>query len=946
MPEKAYYAFFLGFLPDAKDESPSSYAIKLAVFGELSDDSKTVTTIRKIIDANTFDLFDVDFGDTIVFKLEGKLERGSIVKIQDFPRELEYMQRHVSRNKQHIVYCLKKVCVVASELIVADQYEHEIFGTMLDPQQLVVPGIFEVFVFTVKIHPTKPEFLLIVENATPSSEMVEPQNDTLRELSRFERLPEILRIEEAHNKNSEQVTWNAIGHLQLISFDDTDPFCGLRPVLKLLDMSHEKLFSSQDGSAISLVKQVIKDGNEEEWEDVEIVDGGPQGTFFTADEVDNEARCIVKLSKTWRNKVDDYFEVGDIVRVIAESAKNSADYYESGNHVRNLLFQQTIQKPASATEHLMFLGDLLEHKLQNKKDIAEMKDEKVYQCNLNEMQWKAVMMGTNEKRKLVFIQGPPGTGKTTTLGNIIWKLVQDKKQVIVLTPTHESLRNIKRLVAHLSKKRSATGKFNKNSLLDYKLYSKLLQAGEKVEEVAEELRKMRAEVKNGTMKRAEFEQLSIQKSTALTVERTDQIMKNVSVVFSTIQASFATTMISHPDFNPSVCILDEAAQVTEAMTWPAIDTMDRVIMAGDPQQLPALVLSKAARDFKLENSVMYRLMPNKERISWVTLEEQYRMHQEIAEWSNQMFYDRALKHATNPQRTLRKLFCVFKNFEMMFDPLVFIDTSIETASTKREDTYEHIKCGISDQTRAQGAFTYANRAEVEIVVAHYSRLLEVGVKPESVAVITPYRGQLEDVMTALTAWRQKILTDDENADENEKRKKRNLRPILENFDAFRVGTVDRYQGQEFDVVIFSLVRSNPKLTLGFVQDTRRLNVALTRAKLQFVLIGNGFMMMKSNEEKIRQLFILFCKEKKRFPACYAFGRKEQFDATECKDNFGRNFESFRDFTEDNDMRKWIDNYCAVQKEPEFQLKRATAKAVKKKREEAEKAKGKWEPTKK
>jgi ATP-dependent RNA/DNA helicase IGHMBP2 len=240
--------------------------------------------------------------------------------------------------------------------------------------------------------------------------------------------------------------------------------------------------------------------------------------------------------------------------------------------------------------------------------------------------------------------------------------------------------------------------------------------------------------------------------------------------------------------------IDEAAQGLEPATWIPILKANRVIFAGDHQQLPPTVKSFGAADIGLRTTLFEKAI--KRNSADVMLHEQYRMNEQIMKFSSTHFYKGAL--------TANKLVAKWK---------IFADDSalefIDTAGTGFEET-------LNPESRS----TY-NKEEAQLLVNHikeYLPMLSEGTRSEmSIGIITPYRAQVE----CLT----EVLGDSEIPDDIRNR--------------LKINTVDSFQGQERDVIYISLVRSNDKGEIGFLSDERRMNVAMTRAKKKLVIIGDS-----------------------------------------------------------------------------------------------------------
>jgi predicted DNA helicase len=240
-------------------------------------------------------------------------------------------------------------------------------------------------------------------------------------------------------------------------------------------------------------------------------------------------------------------------------------------------------------------------------------------------------------------------------------------------------------------------------------------------------------------------------------------------------------------------IIDEAAQALEPATWIPICRAEKVIMAGDPFQLPPTVKSMEASKGGLSITLMEKCMKTQPGSAHL-LNVQYRMNANIMEFSNLKFYEGKLSaHETVLNRKLLIP-------QINQDAIEFIDTA---------------GCGFEEIQDPESLSLY-NEGEVKVILQHlleWEQILELE-RPPSIAIISPYRQQVRKLEEAV---RQKG----------------------QYYQAIKINTVDAFQGQEKDIVYISLVRSNNNGDIGFLKDYRRMNVAMTRAKKKLVIIGDS-----------------------------------------------------------------------------------------------------------
>lgn len=427
--------------------------------------------------------------------------------------------------------------------------------------------------------------------------------------------------------------------------------------------------------------------------------------------------------------------------------------------------------------------------------------------SLNHSQQAAVskIMAANE---LAIVHGPPGTGKTTTLVQAIKALIQrDHQKILVTAPSNAA-------VDLLSEKLSEQGlnvlRIGNPARVSERLTALTLDSKMAEHSATKEIRRLKkqaAEYRNLAHKykrnfgKAEREQRKalfdeahrIIKEVGNTEQYIiDDLVARAQVITATLVGANNYTI---RNLTYDTAVIDEAGQALEPACWIPILKAQRIILAGDHQQLPPTIKSdKAAREglgtTLLEKGV--RLHPQ----AVTLLEEQYRMHTTIMGYSSSVFYNNRLQaHASVASHLL------FPADE----PLAFIDTA--------GCGFEEKADGTSITNPEEAAFLLKLlMQQVELLAQHYT--------PESfpsMAVISPYKQQVELLKELL-----------QHA------------PALQEYgEKIAVNTIDSFQGQERDVVYISLARSNPQGVIGFLSDIRRMNVAMTRARKKLVVIGDS-----------------------------------------------------------------------------------------------------------
>jgi predicted DNA helicase len=241
-----------------------------------------------------------------------------------------------------------------------------------------------------------------------------------------------------------------------------------------------------------------------------------------------------------------------------------------------------------------------------------------------------------------------------------------------------------------------------------------------------------------------------------------------------------------------LAVIDEACQSTEPGCWIPLLRCDRAVLSGDHCQLPPTVVSGEAADQGFAVSLFERLMNHYGPQIARRLTVQYRMHEAIMNFSSREFYDGALEADASVQSHRLADLPGVASTPSTLSPIEFIDTAGASYDEELEPDGESRR----------------NRQEAELVCRKVQALLDAGVAPRDIAVISPYAAQV-----------------------------RLLRGMLDR-DDIEVDSVDGFQGREKEAVVISLVRSNRQGEIGFLADVRRMNVAMTRARRKLLIIGD------------------------------------------------------------------------------------------------------------
>ncbi|MBU9888779.1 MAG: AAA family ATPase [Candidatus Omnitrophica bacterium] len=430
---------------------------------------------------------------------------------------------------------------------------------------------------------------------------------------------------------------------------------------------------------------------------------------------------------------------------------------------------------------------------------------------LNDDQKKAVCMA-QEAEDLLLVHGPPGTGKTRVLTEIIRQAFRSGETVLVSAPSNaacdylvECLVERDVPVTRLGQPARVSPRILEHTL-SHKLarhpYAKMIDGHEaKLEQFARQKdRRQDRRVMSWEERRQMREEVDRLRDDIrdLRTQIFKQVWNAADVVVAT-HAGCGDPLIRAKAFD--WVILDEATQGIEPATWLPLLHAGRAVLAGDHCQLPPTVQCSQHGKKGLTYTLFERLHDVLDGASKVRLERQYRMHEDIMGFSSREFYDGALRADPSVARHTLCDLPLVRAAEVDPAPFVFLDT----AGLGYEEEIE------------EGTSSYYNSEEAKIVVRELERFLKAGVPPSEVGLISPYSAQV------------KLLSSMVAGEPSGK----------EEMSTVEIDSVDAFQGREKEVVIVTLVRSNREGQLGFLTDTRRMNVAMTRARRKLVLIGDS-----------------------------------------------------------------------------------------------------------
>lgn len=437
-------------------------------------------------------------------------------------------------------------------------------------------------------------------------------------------------------------------------------------------------------------------------------------------------------------------------------------------------------------------------------------------------------------KDVAIVHGPPGTGKTTTLVEAINETLMRESQVLVCAQSNMAVDWISEKLVDRGINVLRIG--NPTRVNDKMLgftYERRFESHADYPQlwaIRKAIRELRKNRKKGSENY--HQKMDRLKSRAAEIELriNAELFGEARVIACTLVGS-AHHLLEGMKFG--TLFIDEAAQALEAACWIPMKRASRVILAGDHCQLPPTVKSIAALRAGLGKTLMERIAENKPEVVTL-LKIQYRMNDEIMRFSSDWFYGGKVESA--PQIKYRSV--------LDYDhPITWIDTSNEEnqITIEGEDAPEDSASASSAASAANQnsdlnfkeqfvgeSFGRINKAEAELTLltlAEYftkigkQRVLEERI---DVGIISPYRAQVQY-----------------------------LKKLIKKYEFFKpyrrlisVNTVDGFQGQERDVILISLVRSNDEGQIGFLKDLRRMNVAMTRARMKLIILGNKDTMTK------------------------------------------------------------------------------------------------------
>ena len=442
-------------------------------------------------------------------------------------------------------------------------------------------------------------------------------------------------------------------------------------------------------------------------------------------------------------------------------------------------------------------------------------------------------------KDVAIVHGPPGTGKTTTLVEAINETLMRESQVLVCAQSNMAVDWISEKLVDRGINVLRIG--NPTRVNDKMLgftYERRFESHPDYPQlwaIRKAIRELRKNRKKGSENYHQKMERLKSRAAEIEIRINSELFGEARVIACTLVGS-AHRLLEGMKFG--TLFIDEAAQALEAACWIPMRRASRVILAGDHCQLPPTVKSIAALRAGLGKTLMERIAENKPEVVTL-LKIQYRMNDEIMRFSSDWFYGGKVESA--PQIKYRSV--------LDYDhPITWIDTGEESEERRvKSEEFNSSSDDASEESEEQensSLFTHhsslykeqfvgesfgrINKAEAELTLLtlaeYFTKIGKQRVLSESidVGIISPYRAQVQY-----------------------------LKKLIKKYEFFKpyrrlisVNTVDGFQGQERDVILISLVRSNDEGQIGFLKDLRRMNVAMTRARMKLIILGNKDTMTK------------------------------------------------------------------------------------------------------
>ena len=401
-------------------------------------------------------------------------------------------------------------------------------------------------------------------------------------------------------------------------------------------------------------------------------------------------------------------------------------------------------------------------------------------------------------KDVAVVHGPPGTGKTTTLVEAIYETLRRENQVLVCAQSNMAVDWISEKLVDRGINVLRIGNPTKvnDKMLSF-TYERRFESHPDYPQlwaIRKSIRQLRANRKRGDHSfHQKLERLK-ERETELELRIRNQLFREARVIASTLVGS-ANRLLDGMKFG--TLFIDEAAQALEAACWIPMRRATRVILAGDHCQLPPTIKSVAAMKGGLDKTLMQRIVERKPE-AVTLLKMQYRMNEAIMRFSSDWFYHGEVEAAPM----------------VKYRGILDLDKAIEWKDTSGDTSHEQfVGDNFGRINKEEAQLTLLTLAEYFVQIGR-QRIIDERI---DVGIISPYRAQVQY-----------------------------LRHLIKKTDFYKpfrkiiaVNTVDGFQGQERDIIVISMVRSNEEGQIGFLRDLRRMNVAITRARMKLIILGDS-----------------------------------------------------------------------------------------------------------
>ena len=401
-------------------------------------------------------------------------------------------------------------------------------------------------------------------------------------------------------------------------------------------------------------------------------------------------------------------------------------------------------------------------------------------------------------KDVAVVHGPPGTGKTTTLVEAIYETLRRENQVLVCAQSNMAVDWISEKLVDRGINVLRIGNPTKvnDKMLSF-TYERRFESHPDYPQlwaIRKSIRQLRASRKRGDHSfHQKLERLK-ERETELELRIRNQLFREARVIASTLVGS-ANRLLDGMKFG--TLFIDEAAQALEAACWIPMRRATRVILAGDHCQLPPTIKSVAAMKGGLDKTLMQRIVERKPE-AVTLLKMQYRMNEAIMRFSSDWFYHGEVEAAPM----------------VKYRGILDLDKAIEWKDTSGDTSHEQfVGDNFGRINKEEAQLTLLTLAEYFVRIGR-QRIIDERI---DVGIISPYRAQVQY-----------------------------LRHLIKKTDFYKpfrkiiaVNTVDGFQGQERDIIVISMVRSNEEGQIGFLRDLRRMNVAITRARMKLIILGDS-----------------------------------------------------------------------------------------------------------